>query len=175
MDFLSLIIIVLIILFIMERNKSNLKKNNTKPNEKILDIDKKLEHYYPYKKVDLLLTKAEQNFFLVLSMAISDKNYYICPKVRLADIIQVDSKDNYQSYFNKIKSKHIDYVICDRTTFKIIYAIELDDTSHNLEHRINRDDFILNALSNADIELIRFKVNYSYKVSEIKEKLNITY
>lgn len=166
------ILLIIIILYLLKNNR---KKDNVKSNEKTLHFDDKLDHQFPYKKYNSLLTKAEQNFFLVLSIAIIDENYYICPKVRLADIIQVDDKNNYQSYFNKIKSKHIDYIICEKTTFKIKYAIELDDITHNLEHRIKRDDFILNALSNADIELIRFNVNYTYKVSEIKEKLNIKY
>ena len=54
---------------------------------------------YPYEKNKYLLTLAEKNFYSVLSLALKDTNYYICPKVRLADIISVGKTESRQAHF----------------------------------------------------------------------------
>ncbi|OZV10337.1 hypothetical protein CIW83_20825 [Tissierella sp. P1] len=58
---------------------------------------------YPYTKKKYLLTVAEKNFYDVLLLAIQDTEYYICPKVHLADIITVGKADKRQSNFNRIQ------------------------------------------------------------------------
>lgn len=128
---------------------------------------------YPYEKKKYLLTLAEKNFYSVLSLALKDTNYYICPKVRLADIISVGKTESRQAHFNKIKSKHIDFLLCDKDSMVPLYAIELDDSSHQRESRVKRDTFVDNALEAAGLKFERFKVQNSYTVSDIKERFNL--
>ncbi|MGJ0848619.1 DUF2726 domain-containing protein [Tissierella praeacuta] len=141
-----------------------LKNKNTKS-----DI---FDDIYPYEKKKYLLSVAEKNFYDILTLAIKDTAYYICPKVRLADIIVVGKTDKRQSYFNKIQSKHIDFLLCDKNSLVPLLAIELDDSSHLKDDRISRDDFVNKALESAKLDLIRFKVQQAYTVTEIKDKLN---
>ena len=79
--------------------------------------------------------------------------------MRLADIIEVDKRKinnkDYMSYFGKIKSKHIDFVLTHKYTMQMIAAIELDDKSHEKQQRIERDAFVNNALTAAGIDFIR--------------------
>ncbi|WP_313757594.1 DUF2726 domain-containing protein [Tissierella sp.] len=142
-----------------------LKNKNTKSDTS--------DDIYPYEKKKYLLSVAEKNFYDVLSLVIKDTEYYICPKVRLADIIVVGKTDKRQSYFNKIQSKHIDFLLCDKDSLVPLLAIELDDSSHLKDDRISRDDFVNKALESAELDLIRFKVQQTYTVTEIKDKLNI--
>lgn len=137
-------------------------------NEKILDDN------LPYMKKKYLLTLNEKNFYEILKLTIKDTNYYICPMVRVADVIYVDRKktDKWQYHFNKIVGKHIDFLLCDRETMTPLVAIELDDKSHERQDRIERDKFLNNAFQSAGIKLIRFKTNKSYNLSNIKEKLS---
>ncbi|MCK9443265.1 MAG: DUF2726 domain-containing protein [Tissierellaceae bacterium] len=151
-------------------SKSNLNKNN-KSKSKNLDIEQGT--IYPYISKGSLLTKAELNFYNVLKLVISNTDYYIAPMVRLADIIQVYKTENAFIYFNKIKAKHIDFLLVDKYTFKPMIAIELDDSSHDFDNRKLRDDFLKKALYAADLKLVRFKAYQAYKVSEIREKLEI--
>ena len=70
--------------------------------------------FYPYKQRNLL-TQNEYKFYCSL-IKIADKyNLSIQVKMRLADIIEVDKRKinnkDYMSYFGKIKSKHIDFVL----------------------------------------------------------------
>lgn len=137
---------------------------------KNIDLDYDI---YPYKSFPSLMSTYEQKFFLILSMALNDKSFYICPKVRLCDIVQVISTDNYQFYLDKIKTKHIDYLICDKFSFRPLYAISLDDLNFNFQGLVIKEDFLNNCFSNSDIKFVRFKTHYSYKVTEIKEILGL--
>ena len=76
-------------------------------------------------------------------------------KLRLADIVGVaPGQENYMSYFNRIKAKHTDFVICDPETMEVILAIELDDPSHEREERIERDAFVDKVYEAAGIPLL---------------------
>lgn len=107
-----------------------------------------------------LLTDNEYRFYIKLK-EITDKNgYLLFTKVRLADII---STTNY-SDFNKIRSKHIDFLICNYKT-EFIKFIELDDNSHLRKKNKQNDNVKNDIFSTLDVEIYRIKVN------EEKEKL----
>ncbi|MCQ4922962.1 DUF2726 domain-containing protein [Tissierella carlieri] len=156
-------IMVLMVLFLLLNEM--LKNKNYKQDSS--------DSIYPYEKKKYLLSVAEKNFYDVLSLAIQDTEYYICPKVRLADIITVGKTDKRQTYFNKIQSKHIDFLLCDKSSLVPLLAIELDDSSHLKDDRIARDIFVDKSLESAGLNFIRFKVQHAYTVSDIKDKLNI--
>lgn len=160
-----IIVLAMIIIFFMFVNGGG-KDENIKSKD-VYSSDS----VFPYKKKKYLLTIAEKNFYDALSIAINNTNYYICPKVRLADIIYVSETDKRQSYFNKIKSKHIDFLLCDKNSMSPILAIELDDNSHLRDDRINRDVFLDKALKSAGLKFVRFRVQQSYDINAIKEKL----
>ncbi len=88
------------------------------------------------------LSKNERMFFDTISRALN-KYCVIFPKVRLCDIIlNTDFRD-----FSRIRSKHVDFLVCYRDSLKPAKVIELDDESHN--SRINKahdmvKDFFLN-------------------------------
>jgi hypothetical protein len=130
----------------------------------------------PYYKITNLLTPAELSFYHVLKIAASEQ-YDISIKVRLADLISVQKgidKASWGKAFNKIKAKHIDFVLCDIHTSEILCAIELDDQSHLQEKRQQRDLFIEKALEVAKLPFARFDVTRSYQSEEIKQKIQIT-
>ncbi|MBN2272356.1 MAG: DUF2726 domain-containing protein [Sedimentisphaerales bacterium] len=134
-----------------------------------LKTSKGLE-YYPYGKQKSLLSPAEKNFLNELDRIINE-NYRIFSKVRLADVIKVgrglpDSR--WQSAFNRIQSKHLDFLICAREDFSIVGAIELDDKSHALPERRERDIFINSALAAAGIPILRYPPKRNYFHIELR-------
>lgn len=157
-DYIILLLLVLILLSLGNEYLKRKTLNSTK---------------YPYEKNAFLLTKAEYNFYKVLLLAIDDMGLYICPKVRLADIIHVTTNDSRQSFFNKIQSKHIDFLLCKDDYFIPVLAVELDDSSHFNKSRIERDLFLESALNSSDLPLLRIKVDYSYTVTELKSKIEL--
>lgn len=161
---LLFVILFFIILFVVIKGKITTKA--PKPNKEQYNNYEKL----PYKKKKYLLSKAENNFYRVLEKAV-DEDLYICPKVRLADIIYVSVKEDRQKYFNKIQSKHIDFLLCNKKYLVPVLVIELDDSSHNKKSRINRDEFVNKTLENAGLPILRVRASYSYSPSYIKEKI----
>lgn len=126
----------------------------------------------PYERVQYLLTKAERSFFGVLESSLSE-SYLIFAKVRLADLIKVHSKtESRQTFFNRIQSKHIDFVICDREYIRPLVAVELDDSSHKKTNRQDRDEFVDDALNAAGLPLVRFQAKTAYNRQEVAETLN---
>lgn len=124
---------------------------------------------YPYKSKKNLVTSAERSFFGVLNAAIGD-SFHVFMKVRLADVLAIRkglSKSARQSAFNKIRSKHLDFVICDKNDLSIVGVIELDDQSHKLNHRKERDLFIDCALEAAEIPFLHINAQKGYSPSEL--------
>ncbi len=122
-----------------------------------------------YIVVDSILTPAELKFYRALKEVSED--LVIFAKVRVADILNVDSKKakgNYLKYFNRIAKKHVDFLLCEPETLRPIMAIELDDRSHEREDRIKRDRFLDRAFEMAGLPLVRVKVSSKYEGRELK-------
>jgi len=128
---------------------------------------------YPYKIKGPLFSVAERSFYGVLIMAVGDKAC-VFGKVRIADILEPEpqlNKSEWYTAFNKIKSKHFDYVLCNHTDLSIISVIELDDKSHNSKKQHERDLLVEGACQKAGLTLHRFKARDSYDVARIQKQL----
>lgn len=124
-----------------------------------------------YKSYGTILTPAEQVFFRALKEAV-DETAAISLKPRMADVLTPKAKGKtYIQAFNRISSKHVDFLLYDPTTFQIKAAIELDDKSHRQPKRKQRDDFVNRAFQTANIPLLRFPAKRQYDPQHIAEKL----
>ena len=88
---------------------------------------------YSYNKIDSLFTPAERSFLGVLNQAVED-NAFVFGKVRVADVLKPSkdvSRKQWQTAFNKINSKHFDFVLCDKGDLSVLCVIELNDKSHD--------------------------------------------
>lgn len=112
-------------------------------------------HRYPYEARPLL-TKREYGFYCLLRREADARGLLICPKVGLKDLIGVTARNNYMKYFRPIAQKHIDFVICDQN-LRVLFAIELDDSSHDTKEARKRDHFKDQALRAARIPLKRVR------------------
>jgi len=142
-----------------KRSQSDLKKDNS----------------FPYFKISALLTPAELSFYHVLKIAVSEQ-YDIFAKVRLADLIAVNKgmvRAEWGKAFNKIKSKHIDFVLCDKNTSEILCVIELDDRSHSQVKRQQRDEFVTKVLDVTRIPFVRFDVARTYQSDTVSKDIKL--
>jgi hypothetical protein len=123
----------------------------------------------PFLRRKYLLTKAEKSFYEILRAVVSP--HAVLAKVRLADLVEADERHLLRkSNFDHIKSKHIDFVICDRALSPII-AVELDDSSHQRPDRIARDRDVNRIFEIALFPLARFSVRPAYDEAEIAKQL----
>ncbi len=128
----------------------------------------------PYEQNGKLFSPAERSFLGVLEQIVGAE-YRILGKIRLADIIRTRrglSNSARTSAFNRICSRHVDFVLCDPRTFEIAGVIELDDSSHEKELRRVSDQFMDKALSAAGVPFVRFKAQRAYVPAEIREKVS---
>lgn len=131
----------------------------------------------PYTK-KYLLTKTEYNFYKILRSICDNYKIQICPKVRLEDLAEVTTKSSYKDtmkYRGYIKSRHIDFILCDNY-LNILAAIELDDYSHNTYKSNKIDNFKNNFFRTINIRLERIKVgtDYQSQINNIILSLGIT-
>lgn len=111
---------------------------------------------YPYKKKNVL-TPTEYQFYTVLKQKCDANNLVVCPKVRLEDFIDVTTKDQRMKYRGYIKSRHVDFILCD-SNMNIIAGIEVDDSSHNTVERRKIDDFKTHLFRKINIPLHRVPI-----------------
>lgn len=136
-----------------------------------LIIRRKIPQTYPYFKNPYFISYAERKFYKVLEQIVSS-NYYVFTQVSLGSLLKVDkSGKEYWEYMNKISRKSVDFVIADKTNFDALIVIELDDRSHSLYKRQDRDRFLKEALESANIQLIRFTVKNTYNTVDIQNVL----
>lgn len=100
---------------------------------------------------------SEAAFYRVLVEAVSGR-FVVFPKVRLLDICDVPSRD--YSAQNRIDKKHIDFLLCDRETFRPAMAIELDGSSHQRRDRADSDAFKDELFGMMGIPLLRFRAQH---------------
>lgn len=122
-----------------------------------------------YEKNESLLTANELVFYRELKGVVGD-HFVIFSKVRLEDVIKAKTW-NDQTARNKIKSRHIDFLLCDPNTFKPKLAIELDDSSHNRSDRIDRDRFYKNLFEACNFPLLRVPTKRTYDKQQIRDQI----
>ena len=107
-----------------------------------------------------LLTPAEVTAYRHLMRLYGDTVAIFC-KVRVADVITPDTRRHakhsreFASLFRQISQWHLDFVLVDPGSFKILCALELDDSSHQRPDRQKRDRILNSAFLNAGVRLER--------------------
>ncbi len=125
----------------------------------------------PYEKRSSLLTQSELAFYNVLREA-AGNDWAIQAMVRMADLIRVKPETpKYQSWQNRIQAKHIDFLLCDPETMEAKLAVELDDKSHQRPDRMERDEFVNQALADAGLPLLRIGVQGEYDADDIRNSI----
>ena len=137
-------------------------------------LDKRAAVELPYERNSILLSAAERSFLGVLEQALGE-GYRVCPKVRVADAISVRRplpRGEWQRAFNRISSKHFDFILCRSPDLEIACAVELDDSTHQRNDRQERDMFLGEVCSVSSLPLLRFPAKEAYTVSDIRERLD---
>jgi hypothetical protein len=112
---------------------------------------------YKYIPRDSLMSRAEGEFYWKLHNIAHDR-YFIFPQVHLSALLDHHVKGQDWKYaFRHINGKSVDYVLCDKVTLKPVYAVELDDHTHDWADRKERDIEVERIFDEANVPLIRFR------------------
>jgi hypothetical protein len=126
-----------------------------------------------YRKTNSLMTFQERKFYRTVLMKELSSQYAIYPKVRLADLIWIANEPTDKKFHsNQIQCKHIDFVLCNRSTLEPVLALELDDSSHQKYDRRESDEVKDRVCAQARLPLLRVKVQYDYAAEAIAEEIH---
>jgi hypothetical protein len=134
---------------------------------KIIKLRKRV--YKP--KGPYLLSFTERKFFEALVAAVGP-TLYVCPKVRIADLVTVDIPQENREFwvnFRKISQKHVDFVVCKRSNFSPVLIVELDGGSHREKRQNLRDILVNRVFDDADIPVLHYSPERFYERSNLKE------
>jgi len=105
--------------------------------------------------VKRLLTQPEQVLYHRLVKSLP--NHIVLAQVQVSRVLGVKKGFRFHEWNNRINRMSYDFVICDRAS-TVIAAIELDDKSHESEHRIASDAKKRKATTDAGLRLVRWHV-----------------
>ena len=145
--------------------KSAPYRKETNPAEKSADAQRDYSASYQKK---YLLTKNEYAEYKKLKGLAEKYDFIVCPKVRLLDLVQPKDASDKGALW-KIQSKHVDFVICDQNLY-VKAILEIDDNSHDLPDRKDRDTFVDAILSNVGYKVIRSRSVTEETLSTIAPK-----
>lgn len=134
---------------------------------------KRTSQEHGYRLRAPFLSPAERSFYGVLCKAVA-KEYVVLAKVRVADVITPEKGHNrstWQTAFNRISTKHFDYVLCDPNSLSVEHAVELHDKSHRRTARAERDHFLRSACQSAGLSLIEFAAKSAYSIDEVRNQV----
>lgn len=126
-----------------------------------------------YQRIERFLSPAEQQLMAALRAALPE-NVRLLAKVRVADVLTPSSRlstSDWQKAFNRISAKHFDFLVCRAQDYRPLCAIELDDRSHLLPRRRERDDFLDGACREAGFTLLRVTARREYSIAELTATL----
>ena len=129
---------------------------------------------HSYSLIPTLLSPAERLFFGVLNQAVGE-SALIFAKVRVADIVKPEkgmNRSNWQRAFNRISSKHFDFVLCKKDDVSIICVIELNDSSHKSRKRQDRDGLLREICDSASLPMIEVPAKRAYTVEELRNQIS---
>ncbi len=118
---------------------------------------------FPYRKRVSVLGRSEAAFFMEMQRQLP-QGFYLFPKVRIIDFLDVTDGRRYSIWKRHIWAKHVDFLICD-LNFNPVVAIEINGKSHLAPDRIARDRFVNNAFQAAQMRLETVEVGSSFALS----------
>jgi len=100
------------------------------------------------------LSRPEQVLYFRLRNALPE--HIVLAQVQLSRFLGVKRGHNFYAWNNRIDRLSADFLICSKDA-SVVAAIELDDKSHEFEHRQRIDAKKEKALTSAGVRLIRWR------------------
>ncbi len=130
-----------------------------------------------FEMIGPLLSDAELNFYRLLLKVLAHPNdpqgspqAVVMSKVRVPDLIRVRKgldRSERSSAFNRIKAKHVDFVLCEPGTMRVMCVIELDDKSHRSEKVQRRDALMDSIYAAAGLPILHVDCRRGYSIQEV--------
>ena len=156
------------IAFLIIKNKKNAKPNlNCNDECTILEKNKHNSTHDKYDKKESLITSYEKYFYDIFEKNFGDK-FKIQSQVNLASVV---NKIDMSKYRNEL-FRNVDFGFFDKETLKPLLLVEINDSTHKIKSRYQRDLKVREILQTAKINLITFYSFYDNKEEYIVNKIS---
>lgn len=173
MGFILFILALVLVIYAIKKHSGNKKWDLPKFSNEEKQQDEEEPPDLPYRKKDYPLTLNERKFFNVIKPVIEENNWLLFSKVRLEDLLWIPRyTPQMLKWRGYIRSRHIDFVICDRENIRPFCAIELDDSYHNNPEIQDADKLKDDILRSAELPLLRIPTQNFYNAKEISENIS---
>ncbi len=115
-------------------------------------------------------SRSELVFFGSLGAVLEHTPYTVFPNVRLNDIFAI-SRDDKRSTYNRLRDKHVDFLIVTRDGYHPRFAIELDGASHEREVQQKRDHVKDLVFRSAGLTLLRLDARQPHSTASLQAHL----
>ena len=131
----------------------------------------------PYRTKNRVMNDSEQVMYINLQKQLGD-SFVVLSKVRIEDFVEVKQsgleKNERWGFRGKIKSRHVDFLICDKATTRPLLTVELDGHSHKNYNQAKRDDFINNLYKEIGLKVEHVSVGSNFEQESIRLKNILT-
>ncbi|MBM3125951.1 MAG: DUF2726 domain-containing protein [Chloroflexi bacterium] len=118
-----------------------------------------------YRLREPFLTTPEVSLYKALTEMVGDR-YVILPKVSLNDLFYIIRPNENVHFFNKIFRKHVDFLLCDPSTFTPQFGVEI--VRPMSKHGVREPDKFMDELfSSAGLPLVHIPSSETYAMSDI--------
>ncbi len=125
---------------------------------------------YRYSRKQHFISPSEKAFYKLLTETAGDR-YYIFPQVHLSSIFKNETVGRYRKLgFQIINRRSVDFVLCAKDTLEPVYAVELDDYTHDKPDRIERDKQVDALFAQNGIPLLRFRDYNNLTTEDIAQR-----
>ncbi len=119
---------------------------------------------YAYRSKKCLMTNTEFKYFEAFKRILQNTRYVILPQVCLSTIVERKEVHKFQSELSRIA----DFCIFNED-YKPLLVIEINDSSHNLRERKNRDSKVKYILKSAKIPLLTIWTKDEFNTSKFAQ------
>lgn len=136
-----------------EKTKNNIETKNTEEQE----LKPLGNVVYPYKLTQRIFSPKEGYFYRDVSPIADKLGLIVFTKMRVADLLYIPKgTENEKAWFNRIKAKHIDFILVD-SNYKVRLLVEVDDSTHNRSDRQARDEEVDEMFRQQGLEVLHLR------------------
>jgi len=127
----------------------------------------------PFTKRSYFFTNSERTFYTLLLSIAAKHSFCVFAKVRLEDLLKLPAMDvaSKMHYRGKVRSRHVDFVLCDLRFFQPSLVIELDGWGHSSPRNKEIDEFKNRVLTDAGLPILRVKAAANYNPHDLESRI----
>ena len=136
-----------------------------------LNLSRDPEASFPYECAETLISPNQQSILFLLEKAL-DERYSVFSKIRLQDVVRVNSDlspGQQKAAMKRLTSEPLDLVICEKKNAAILGVVLLDGEGASLENEnIRRETDIERVLAVAGIPVVHLNAFKAYSLEDIR-------